>query len=278
MQQRKLPLGIQDFEEMRRDGYLYVDKTDMVWQMANGNKYNYFSRPRRFGKSLLCSTLKCYFEGRRDLFEGLKIMQIEKEWVKRPIIYLSMSLGGSTGQSLCQYLDLALSSYEKIYDREVKKAMFDMVLPIMLNKETSQGSTDIQSLKMAMIAGDVDQAMLCLKQLIACTPYSTQKKEKFVFEEHFRFIIKHLFYICGFVAHEEVEMASGRIDITVEIPNIIYVLELKMDDNGGVDAAADQVTDSHYADLFATSKKQVKCLALEFSKKSRGLKGWKGTL
>ena len=117
----------------------------------------------------------------------------------------------------------------------------------MLNKETSQGSTDIQSLKMAMIAGDVDQAMLCLKQLIACTPYSTQKKEKFVFEEHFRFIIKNLFYICicGFVAHEEVEMASGRIDITVEIPNIIYVLELKMDDNGGVDAAADQVTDSH---------------------------------
>lgn len=117
MQQRKLPLGIQDFEEMRRDGYLYVDKTDMVWKMANGTKYNYFSRPRRFGKSLLCSTLKCYFEGRRDLFEGLKIMQIEKEWVKRPVIYLSMSLGGSTEQSLCQYLDLALSSYEKIYGK-----------------------------------------------------------------------------------------------------------------------------------------------------------------
>lgn len=516
MQQRKLPLGIQDFEEMRRDGYLYVDKTDMVWQMANGTKYNYFSRPRRFGKSLLCSTLKCYFEGRRDLFEGLKIMQIEKEWVKRPVIYLSMSLGGSTEQSLCQYLDLALSSYEKIYgknpdeqtlgnrlngiiqrayeqsgvqiavivdeydvplqhtydtdvhedirnvysnfftglkdygycikcvfitgitkftqislfsmlntlknmsfrneyaalcgitkeelsesfmleieqlaasysittdevrarmkytydgyhfsrcmtdvnnpfsvfnalvdlrlnsywiatgsnemlfkvlhkfifaistldgclidadylemsdvnmvdpkiflyqsgyltikevkgdtyvlgypNREVKKAMFDMVLPIMLNKETSQVSTDIQSLKMAMLAGDVDQAMLCLKQLIAGTPYSPQKKEKFVFEEHFRFIVKNLFYICGFVAHEEVEMASGRIDITVETPNIIYVLELKMDDNGWGDAAADQKTDRHYADLFAASKKQVKCLALEFSKKSRGLKNWK---
>lgn len=55
---RKLPLGIQDFEEMRRDHYIYADKTDMVWKLANGTKYNYLSRPRRFGKSLLCSTLK----------------------------------------------------------------------------------------------------------------------------------------------------------------------------------------------------------------------------
>ena len=66
-QNRKLPLGIQDFEEMRRGDYLYVDKTDIVWQLANGDKYNFLSRPRRFGKSLLCSTLKCYFEGRKGL-------------------------------------------------------------------------------------------------------------------------------------------------------------------------------------------------------------------
>ena len=71
-------MGIQDFEEMRRGDYLYVDKTDIVWQLANGDKYNFLSRPRRFGKSLLCSTLKCYFEGRKDLFEGLKIMQVEE--------------------------------------------------------------------------------------------------------------------------------------------------------------------------------------------------------
>lgn len=79
---RKLPLGIQDFEEMRRDHYIYADKTDMVWKLANGTKYNYLSRPRRFGKSLLCSTLKCYFEGRKELFEGLKMMELESEWVK----------------------------------------------------------------------------------------------------------------------------------------------------------------------------------------------------
>lgn len=114
---RKLPLGIQDFEEMRRDHYIYADKTDMVWKLANGTKYNYLSRPRRFGKSLLCSTLKCYFEGRKELFEGLKMMELESEWVKRPVIYFSMSLGGSSAQTLTEYLNNVLSSYEKIYGR-----------------------------------------------------------------------------------------------------------------------------------------------------------------
>ena len=107
----------QDFEEMRRGDYLYVDKTDIVWQLANGDKYNFLSRPRRFGKSLLCSTLKCYFEGRKELFEGLKIMQVEDDWVKRPVIYLSMSLGGSSAQELREYLHNVLSSYEKIYGK-----------------------------------------------------------------------------------------------------------------------------------------------------------------
>ena len=63
---RKLPLGIQDFEEMRRDHYIYADKTDMVWELANGTKYNYLSRPRRFGKSLLCSTLNVILRVERN--------------------------------------------------------------------------------------------------------------------------------------------------------------------------------------------------------------------
>ena len=110
-------MGIQDFEEMRRGDYLYVDKTDIVWQLANGDKYNFLSRPRRFGKSLLCSTLKCYFEGRKELFEGLKIMEVEDGWVKRSVIFFSMSLGGSSAQELREYLHNVLSSYEKIYGK-----------------------------------------------------------------------------------------------------------------------------------------------------------------
>ena len=81
---RKLPVGIQSFEEIRKGEYLYVDKTDIIWQLANrGKKYNYLSRPRRFGKSVLVDTLEAYFMGKKELFGGLKIMELETEWVKR---------------------------------------------------------------------------------------------------------------------------------------------------------------------------------------------------
>ena len=70
---RRLPVGIQSFEEIRKEGYLYVDKTDIIWQLAQkGKKYNYLSRPRRFGKSVLVDTLEAYFTGKKELFEGLK--------------------------------------------------------------------------------------------------------------------------------------------------------------------------------------------------------------
>ena len=89
---RRLPVGIQSFDVIRKEGYLYVDKTDIIWQLANSvKKYNYLSRPRRFGKSVLVDTLEAYFMGKKELFEGLKIMEMEKEWVKRPVIRLDMS-------------------------------------------------------------------------------------------------------------------------------------------------------------------------------------------
>jgi len=113
---RRLPLGIQGFEEIRKEGYLYVDKTDLTWQIANGNKYNFLSRPRRFGKSLLTSTLKCYFEGRNDLFEGLKIMELEKEWPKRPVFSFDFS-GLETADALSDYISGMLDIYEKEYGK-----------------------------------------------------------------------------------------------------------------------------------------------------------------
>lgn len=515
MANRKLPLGIQDFEELRKGNYLYADKTDMVWEIANGDKYNFLSRPRRFGKSLLTSTLQCYFEGKKELFEGLKIMDLEKDWVKRPVIHFSMNLGGSDVETLRQYIDDTLTKYEKIYgksptelninnrftgiierayeqsgvqiavlvdeydaplqhsyktdrhegcrnlyrdfftglkdygycikcvfltgitkftqislfsvlntltnisfhncyatvcgltkeelkdylsdnlhelasqkgwtieqtmqelkdmydgyhfsesmkgvfnpfsvicalkqqrlrpywiasgatemlpkilanfekdiehldgsfidmdfietadistdnpllflyqsgyltikgvvgdqyilgfpNREVKKALFELVIPNMLSTNREETSNTIQKLKGCMSLGNIEDAMLCLKQLIANTPYSTQKKERFVFEEHFRFIIKNLFYICGFNVEEEKQVASGRIDLVVHTPNIIYILELKMNDNGGTNAASQQIATRHYADAYSASQKQIRCLALVFDKNNRGLIDW----
>ena len=93
MNTRKLPAGIQFFSIIRKEGYLYVDKTDLVWQLTHsGDLYNYLSRPRRFGKSLLIDTLQCYFEGKKELFEGLKIMELEEEWTEFPVIRLDMSV------------------------------------------------------------------------------------------------------------------------------------------------------------------------------------------
>lgn len=515
MAKQKLPLGIQDFEELRKGNYLYVDKTDMLWKIANSDKYNFLSRPRRFGKSLLTSAMQCYFEGKKELFDGLKIMTLEKEWVKRPVLHFSMNQGGSNAKLLSHYLDDTLSKYEDIYgrrpteatlnnrltgiiqrayeqsgvqiailvdeydaplqhsfhtpyhdecrslyrdfftglkdygycikcvfltgitkftqislfsvlntvtnisfyndyatvcgltkdeiesclgeelhelankkgwnmddtllrlkdmydgyhfseslqgvynpfsvlcalneqrlksfwiasgatemlpkiltnferdvekldgslidmdyietsdvnttnpklflyqsgyltiknviedsyvlgfpNREVKKALFELVIPIMLKKDKDETENAIQELKMNFSTGNVEEGTLCLKQLIAHTPYSIQKKERFVFEEHFRFILKNLFYICGFNVKEEEQVADGRIDLVVETSNIIYVIELKMSDNGGTSAATQQIITRHYKDVYCASHKSVVGLALVFDKDNRGLKDW----
>ena len=89
--ERKYPIGIQTFSEIIRGGYLYVDKTDLVWQLAHYAKYIFLSRPRRFGKSLLSSTLHSYFAGQKGLFEGLKIMELEQEWECYPVLHFDLS-------------------------------------------------------------------------------------------------------------------------------------------------------------------------------------------
>lgn len=115
-EERRLPVGIQSFKEIRRNNYAYVDKTEIVWNLVNrGKKYNYLSRPRRFGKSLLVDTLQTYFEGRSDLFEGLKIMNLEKEWKKSPVIRLDMSRAGASEKTIRSYLSMAFSREEAKY-------------------------------------------------------------------------------------------------------------------------------------------------------------------
>ena len=88
---KRFPIGIQDFAQIRNNGYFYVDKTDLVYNLTHTNQYYFLSRPRRFGKSLLISTLQYYFEGRKDLFTGLAMERLETEWKKYPVIRLDMS-------------------------------------------------------------------------------------------------------------------------------------------------------------------------------------------
>ena len=83
--------GTADFEIIRQDGRIYIDKTDLIYRMVKESRFVFLSRPRRFGKSLLCSTLKYYFQGRKDLFEGLAIGELEKEWKQYPVLHFDMS-------------------------------------------------------------------------------------------------------------------------------------------------------------------------------------------
>lgn len=113
----KYPVGIQTFEKIRDGGYLYVDKTKYIVDFRKKQmSYVFLSRPRRFGKSLFASTLQAYFEGRKELFEGLDIANYEKEWIKYPVLHFDMSGAKHFGkESLKEYIDMELAPYEKIY-------------------------------------------------------------------------------------------------------------------------------------------------------------------
>ena len=119
---KRLPTGIQTFEKIREGGYLYVDKTALIYHLAHNSSYAFLSRPRRFGKSVLCSTLKSYFEGRRDLFEGLAMEQLETEWRKHPVLLISLaSMKGGTEKEFNDKIDVQLSRYEEMYGIETVK-------------------------------------------------------------------------------------------------------------------------------------------------------------
>ena len=112
------PVGIQNFESLRRDGYFYVDKTAKIYELAKTGRYYFLSRPRRFGKSLLISTLEAYFQGKKELFEGLAMEGLEKEWKKYPILHLDLNTQKyETEESLESVLNENLAVWESLYGR-----------------------------------------------------------------------------------------------------------------------------------------------------------------
>ena len=516
---RKLPVGIQSFEKIREEGYLYVDKTDIIWQLANkGKKHNYLIRPRRFGKSVLVDTLEAYFMGKKELFEGLKIMQLETEWVKRPVIRLDMSRAGAEQDTLRSYLDNTFDKLEEEYgitpkptakladrfnaiiveayeqtglqvailideydsplqhswktpqheactaiyrevfailkadDRyekfvfitgitkftqislfsvlnnlsnisfdseyaalcgitkeevvrdfkpeinklasrkgwtfdeavaqltayydgyhfshdnmvdifnpfslinaladsklrnywassgatsmlpkfvddmeirlkdfdnsalldtiietsdvtgggaelflyqsgyltikgyingtyllgipnfEVRQALNEIVLPTLAMRKNNDLLSTQAFLNVHLSLGNLPEAMKCLKALIADVPYSNKKLASMDMEERYRLIMSTIFYAIGCRVEVEKMIATGRIDMVVENTNFIYVLELKLSNNGGVDAATEQMKAKQYAEPFKADKRKVIALAIELDDMGKGLVDWK---
>lgn len=516
---RNLPIGIQSFKEIREENYLYVDKTDIVWHLVNrGKKYNYLSRPRRFGKSVLVDTLCSYLEGRKNLFEGLKIMELENEWKQYPVIRLDMSRGGATAVTIRSYLNQCFKEYEEQYaivpdstamladrfhtliktayektglkvsvlideydsplqhswqtpeheactdvyrevfailkaddeyekfifitgitkftqislfsslnnltnisflpeyaaacgiteqeivenftlelqemaevnswtideahdrlktfydgyhfsrrnmtdiynpfslinaldsqeignfwassgattllpkfvndmelqlgsfdhcyidkftlessdvigggaelflyqsgyltikeydegiytlgfpNQEVKQALYQLVLPALTQRSASM-AVSAQSLlgKMMQIA-NLPEAMKALKALVADVPYSNKKLESMDMEERYRLIISTIFNAIGLQVEVERMLSTGRIDIVARNFRYIYVIELKLTNNGGLEAAAQQIVKNKYTEPFKADKREVIAVAIELDNNGKGLVDWK---
>lgn len=119
----KYPIGIQDFEDLQRNGYAYVDKTNFVYKLADEGKYYFLSRPRRFGKSLFLSTLEAYFQGKKELFEGLAIYDLETEWKKYPIFHIDLNTANFREKdSLYTVLNDYLTTWESKYGTRESEA------------------------------------------------------------------------------------------------------------------------------------------------------------
>ena len=127
MSNKIYPIGIQNFEKIRQDGYFYVDKTALMYQLVMTGSYYFLSRPRRFGKSLLISTLEAYFQGKKELFTGLMVEKLEKDWIEHPILHLDLNIEKYDAlESLDNILDKSLTAWEKLYGAEPSERSFSL--------------------------------------------------------------------------------------------------------------------------------------------------------
>lgn len=125
MSSKNYPIGIQNFEKLRMDGYFYIDKTALIYKLVKTGSYYFLSRPRRFGKSLLISTLEAYFQGKKELFKGLAIDSLEKEWIQYPIFHIDLNIAKYDSlHDLESILDKALAKWEFIYGKGASETTF----------------------------------------------------------------------------------------------------------------------------------------------------------
>ena len=158
---------------------------------------------------------------------------------------------------------------------EVRKALYKIVLPALTLKTNDQVISTQSMLLYCLQLGNLPEAMKCLKALVADVPYSNKKLASMDMEERYRLILSTIFNAIGCRVEVEKMIATGRIDMVVETIHIIYVLELKLSNNGGIDAAAEQIHSRQYAEPFKADKRRVVALAIELDDKGKGLIDWK---
>ena len=157
MSKQNLPIGIQNFEEIRNGNYLYVDKTDLIYKLATEGKPYFLARPRRFGKSLLISTMKAYFEGRKELFDGLKIAGLETKWEEHPVVHIDFSGAGkfATNEELKIYIDSVLCGYEEKYEIKNKPDSLSIRFSNVIQEAKKKSGTQV-----AVLIDEYDKPLL----------------------------------------------------------------------------------------------------------------------
>ena len=155
----RFPLGVQSFEKLRTGSAVYVDKTDYVYRLVKSDATAYFlARPRRFGKSLMCNTLRAYFEGKKELFEGLKISQWEKDWIKYPVFYLPLASGDfSKENAIRNRLSNALESFGETHGVEITNPKLSLSERFGATVSEINNKTGLQTV---LIIDDYDNPMI----------------------------------------------------------------------------------------------------------------------
>lgn len=153
----KYPIGIQSFANIREDGYAYVDKTAGIYEMASKGKFYFLSRPRRFGKSLLLSTMKAYFLGKRELFDGLAIAQMEKEWKQYPVLHLDLNTAKyTTPNALVELLEYHLARWEEEYNIDKENDELSVRFRNVITRTAQQSETK----KVVVLVDEYDKPLL----------------------------------------------------------------------------------------------------------------------
>ena len=156
MSNKIYPIGIQNFESLRLDGYFYIDKTALIYQMVKTGRYYFLSRPRRFGKSLLISTLEAYFQGKKEVFQGLAMEKLEKDWIKYPILHIDLNTQKyDTPQSLEDKLNGTLDEWESIYGTRAAEKSLSMRFEGIIQRACTQTGQ-----RVVILVDEYDKPML----------------------------------------------------------------------------------------------------------------------
>ena len=271
------PIGIQSFEDIRRGGYVYVDKTALIYKLAATGKYYFLSRPRRFGKSLLLSTMEAYFKGKKEQFDGLAVASLEKDWTEYSVLHLDLSgVAYNQEEVIAKVLSNALCKWEKEYGSEnnsdipgIRFGFLNFLLGYYAPTQSDSTNTLISLMSMDVESGNPEGFMTRLDALFARTNYQIQGD----CEKDFQYAMYIIIELMGEYVETERTTSNGRIDILIKTKDYVYIIEIKTDSTP--DEALAQIEEKGYARPFADDPRRVFRIGVNFSTANRRIDGWK---